>query len=890
MRPKWLPDRDDPGLEREIAKARFQAFLKLLPYAIVSNLASVVCLFWIFHGEFEYRRGLVWLEAMAAVSAAWLIVVRRDSRGKPEPCAFAVARHAAFSFAVAGLLGLAFFALLPIFRDFELLALIVAQVIFLQAGVYINTMVPAVAIVWGTTLGVSAFAAIVAAGGEGMASSLIGYAFPFAFSALSSILFSKMYRERFAFQIRAESRERELSMIFDQSPLSIVITNKHGDIVRANKKMEELSGYDADELIGHNPRVLKSGETPPSVYKDLWERVTSGRIWSGEFVNVDKLGNKYVERATISPILDSDGTASKYMAIKEDITLQRGYELQLQRQNEIIELLLRDFEDQASDWLWELDADLRLTYISEKIQRAWGLGPLLGVPISELFGQALPPNDEEAARLLERGLAVLGGTHAFKDLEVKLLMPSGAEWFSFSAIPMYDGEGKPTGWRGSGRDITKNKALELQLERRAHFDEMTGLPNRHKFQALIEKDIGPGAAPEIALLGIMKLGKLDPIRAELGSSAYNRAIDAFVRDFQANVGSGAMLARLARDEFAFWLREPDADSVDAIHGLARSINQGLEVGDERFSLELHIGLAFFPEDSIDRNGIFRAADLALNSAIAEPGRRVVRYRAEQATAFIRRLNLVKDFHKALASGQFRVCYQAQVFADSGAIAGAEALLRWDHPQYGPVSPGEFIPLAEQSGFINALGEWALEKACRDAAGWKSGASISVNISGVQLRDARNVERATLKALRESSLPPQRLTLEITESATYGNDDIIATLTDIKRLGVSIALDDFGTGYSSLAYIQRLGIDKLKIDQAFVRGLGDGSGSDAIVETIMDLSKKLGLGTVAEGVETESQAEALRALGCEIFQGYLYGKAKSNDEFIASMKDSSNDGR
>lgn len=873
---------EEPGLAKEIAKARFKAFLNILPYAVLANLAAVACVFWILHGAYDYRRGLLWLEAVAAASAAWLLVARGDSRGNVAPRRLAKLRHALLAGLMASLLGFAYFYTLPRLEGYDQQALIVAQVVFLLAGTSINNLVPAVATVWGSVLGASAFAAFVRIGGDRLGSTLAGYSIVFGYAALSSILLSKMYGQRFKYQIRAERGERELSMLFDQSPLSIVITDRKGSILRVNRKMEELSGYTVDELLGKNPRLLQSGETPPEVYEDLWATVTGGRVWTGEFANMDKGGSKYIERATISPILDSEGSISRYMAIKEDISVQRGYEQRLKRQSELIELLLRDFEEKASDWLWELDSELRLTYISEKIQKAWGLGPLIGVPMAELFGQALPPGDAEAARMLDEGLTALEGTRAFRDLRIKLRMPAGEEWFSFTAAPVFDAEGRKIGWRGSGRDITEKKSLEALLERRAHYDEMTGLPNRHMFRELIQSELESEGGLGSAMLGIMHLGKLDPIRAELGSSAYNKAVEAFVAEFRACMGAGPVLARLARDEFAFWLREPDAEALDGLFGLARGVNESFPVGGDLFSLDLHVGLAFYPEDSRDRNGIFRAADLALTGARSESGRRVMRYQAELATAFLRRLNLVKDFTKALAGGQFSLRYQAQVSAESGAVIGAEALLRWEHPAYGAVSPAEFIPLAEQSGFIVALGEWALAQACADAAGWPDDIGVSVNISGVQLRDSRSVVRAVRKALGAHPLPPGRLILEITESATYGSDDILESLADLRAMGVSIALDDFGTGYSSLSYIRRLGLDKLKIDQSFVRELGSGSGSETIVAIIMDLARMMGLGTVAEGVETGEQAEILYRLGCEAFQGYLYGKALRLEEFLDSL--------
>ncbi len=868
-----------PGGAREILHARTKTLLRLLPVAILANLVSAAGLAWLFSNAFDRGLLLVWLGSLTAISILWFAQAQFDSRFRTGLNGRPLLRHMIYSGLIASLLGFAYFLLYPRLDGYEKQLLMIAQIMYLIAGTSIAGIVPMVAIVWGSILSLATYATIVTAEVDYLTVSLVGFTFALGFVIVSNYLFYRFNQERFTFQILAESREQELAMLFDQSPISIIMTDLAGTIIRTNKKMEELSGYKAEELIGKNPRIMRTEETPAGVYEELWDTVKKGKTWTGQFINRDKKGTKYVEKASISPIVGLDGKIKNYMAIKEDMTLQRGFEMQLERQSQIIELLLQDFENQSDDWLWELDADLKISYISSKILKFTGDLPMTGHGVSEILTALLPPDDIEARGLLDRVMATLQEVKPFKDLPVKLNISGVTEWFAYSAVPLLDPDGGCKGWRGVGHEITEKKNMEFQLNRRANFDAVTGLPNRHRFQELIDNTLDPDNFTAMAILGIINLGKLDPIRAELGSTTCNLIIDVFIQNFHQIVGEDVTLARLARNEFAFWVVEPEADTLHNIHRFARRVNESLNVGRDHFYLDLYMGLAFYPEDAEDRNGIFRAADLALNGAMALSSRRVMRYQKEFAVAFVRRLNLLKEFSTSLETGQFQMHYQPQVHAKSGRITGSEALIRWNHPQYGMVSPGEFVPLAEQSGFIIAMGEWSLFQSCRDAMSWKQDLKVSVNVSGVQLRDSRNVLRVVKRALAETSLPPARLTLEITESAMLGNgDDIIDLLTELHMLGVSIALDDFGTGYSSLAYIQRLQLDILKIDQSFVRTLGTAESAGTMIAIIMDLANLMHLETVAEGIEESSQADALRDLGCTCLQGYLFGKPMNQGAF------------
>jgi predicted signal transduction protein with EAL and GGDEF domain len=296
-----------------------------------------------------------------------------------------------------------------------------------------------------------------------------------------------------------------------------------------------------------------------------------------------------------------------------------------------------------------------------------------------------------------------------------------------------------------------------------------------------------------------------------------------------------------------------------------------------------IGVAVSSTDGADADTLLKNADLALYRAKGE-GRGMFRFfETGMDESMQARRALEIDLRRALALKQFHLAYQPQVALDDDAITGFEALLRWRHPERGMVSPADFIPLAEEIGIINAIGEWVLRTACREAVGWSRPVSVAVNISAVQFRSGKLVTTVT-SALADSGLDPTRLELEITESALLDNTNtVLEELFALKALGVRISMDDFGTGYSSLSYLQKFPFDKIKIDQSFVRNMTDRQDCLAIVRAVIGLGRSLGMSVNAEGVETLDQREALLGEGCLELQGYLYSKPKPSGE-IAEMLD------
>ncbi len=577
------------------------------------------------------------------------------------------------------------------------------------------------------------------------------------------------------------------------------------------------------------------------------------------------------------------GYVAESKALVDDLKKSRREQ---SRQNALIELLLHDFEQQSGDWLWELDEQDKISYSSEKVHQFFSESSFMEKPVKEFIRSFQKQDDVEAAEMGDKLIEAIERREPFKNLELKIAPRHGVHWVSYSAVPLGNRENHK-GWRGVGRDITAQKELEIQLYRQANYNHFTGLPNRFRFSESINRRIKDGGAGYTGILGIIRLGGLDKIRTNIGNSKNNEVMGQIIRKLTDGAGDNALIGNLDGWDLGIWIDNPDIYLVDRLHQFAKDLKNPLRMDQDYFHISCSIGLAFYPEDANDKKGLFKAADLALNSAGSLLNHRVVRYTKTFGTQIQKRLNIMKEMPQALGDQQFEMYYQPQIRRRTKEIIGAEALIRWKKDDALYVSPVDFIPLSEQSGFIITLGEWILERITRDAMTWPLPLQVAVNISGVQLEDPGRLLRSLKNALKKSGLPPERLVVEITESAVVERYNAVSGfLKNIKSWGVQIALDDFGTGYSSLSYLQNLPLDKLKIDQSFIRNMHRDQKSEEIVHIIILLARTLSLTTVAEGIDKPEQVAILGKLGCDVFQGYLYGKPLTIGDFIGMLPGSS----
>jgi diguanylate cyclase (GGDEF)-like protein/PAS domain S-box-containing protein len=435
------------------------------------------------------------------------------------------------------------------------------------------------------------------------------------------------------------------------------------------------------------------------------------------------------------------------------------------------------------------------------------------------------------------------------------------------------------GWVATIEDITPRKRAEEKIAHLAHYDALTDLPNRVLFREKLEqalKDLKPGV--QLAVLYI-DIDEFKSVNDALGHPVGDELLKGVARRLRSCLGESDIAARLGGDEFAV-IQHPvhgAADTERLVESIYRAIRKPLECAGHLITTDASVGIAMAPRDGIHLDQLLKNADLALYGAKGD-GRRTFRFfkPGMDARARARRM-LESELRHAIAAGGFETYYQPVVDLRDNKIRGCEALLRWRHPQRGTISPADFIPVAEDTGLINELGQLVLETACREAAKWPDDVRIAVNVSPVQFR-GQTLALNVATALAASGIAPSRLELEITEAVLMRDDEAaLAMLHQLRALGVKIALDDFGTGYSSLSYLHRFPFDKIKIDRSFVKNIGDEGASSAIIQAVVNIATASNMTTTAEGVEQEWQRELLRELGCTEMQGYLFSPPVSAAE-------------
>ena len=570
--------------------------------------------------------------------------------------------------------------------------------------------------------------------------------------------------------------------------------------------------------------------------------------------------------------------------VRRNLQARVSAEVKAEHQSQLIGLLLRDFEEQGSDLLWEIDSSGRLKHVSKQLANALGMAvedlndhSLLAL-LADLQKKLSEVDRESANTLHER----LTQGHPFRDVLLPMVVQGKQRWWSMTAKPLVDERGSAIGWRGVARDVTQARIADRRLAWLAHYDTLTGLTNRAHFRVLLEGAL-QNSRTRLSQGAVMclDLDGFKNVNDTLGHATGDALLVEVSRRLKAVVGRSNVVARLGGDEFAVLLRSvrEEAEISTTAQRIVDAMRAPCEVMGAAVPVRVSIGIARFPQDGTTVDEMMQNGDLALYDAKAHATGSMRFFVAQLGEQIRRRLVLERDLREAMEKNQLSLHYQPKVSLHGWDIIGFEALLRWDHPEHGPISPVEFIPVAEESGLILPMGEWALTEACCQAARWPDPLQVAVNISPVQVM-THNLPEAVQRALRTSGLAPGRLELEITESVFINdNRGTVERLHALRRLGVQIALDDFGTGYSSLAYLRRFPFDTLKIDRAFVRELLISRDARSIVRNILALAKSLRMSTVAEGVEEPLQVNVLEAEGCNMVQGYFASRPMPADQVL-----------
>jgi diguanylate cyclase (GGDEF)-like protein len=435
------------------------------------------------------------------------------------------------------------------------------------------------------------------------------------------------------------------------------------------------------------------------------------------------------------------------------------------------------------------------------------------------------------------------------------------------------------GWVSTHEDITEKRRTEARIQHMARHDALTDLPNRSFLKEAISEGLKRVRRGDDMAVLCMDLDRFKSVNDTLGHPIGDQLLQVVAERIRSSIRETDTAARLGGDEFAILqvgVPQPHGASILASR-LVDALAVPYVIQDHHLVIGCSVGIAMAPLDGADAEDLLKKADLALYRAKLD-GRGVYRFFEAEMDARVQARRLLElDLRGALANKEFALHYQPVIQLDHGEVTGLEALLRWFHPRRGPVSPADFIPLAEETGLIVPIGEWVVRQACKDATAWPDHVRVAVNISPVQFKNASLVPTIT-SALAWSGLPANRLELEITESVLLQDTEAtFATLHQLRTLGVHVSMDDFGTGYSSLSYLRRFPFDKIKIDQSFVRDIGNNKQSLAIIQAVTNLGATLGMATTAEGVETRDQLDQLRAHGCTEVQGYYFSKPKPIEE-------------
>lgn len=550
---------------------------------------------------------------------------------------------------------------------------------------------------------------------------------------------------------------------------------------------------------------------------------------------------------------------------------------QAERQQRMLAVLLQDFEQNADDALWQTSADGCLSHHSPR------LAELLG---TELLAPAERPllallNDRAVDGLPALREALDAG-RPFRDLQLTLKLDGvGLRHLSVQGKRVLDEQGRTLGWRGVLSDVSERVASQIRLQELAHTDSLTGLANRHTLRQALADAIKAGRP--VALLSI-DLDQFKAVNDTLGHTAGDEVLRAAGQRLARCMRPGDLVARLGGDEFAVLMLHAAqaADAAALAQRLIEALSQPLELGTRRLRLGASIGGTLSDGSAVGVDELLVRADMALYAAKDQGRGRYAPYTPDLGERSRRRGDIEQGLRHAVQRGQLALHWQPKVNIAHWKIVGAEALLRWRHPELGNVPPAEFIVVAEQAGLIDEIGHWVLLEACRAGTGALAGLVVSVNVSPAQLRDEHYVSRVR-DALRQTGLEAPRLELEITESIFMGDiDGVLERLRALRSLGVRVALDDFGTGYSSLAYLRRFPFDTLKIDRAFVSEVLLRKDARAIVQTIASMAATLGMRTVSEGVESAQQLAAVEEAGCDEIQGYLVSRPQGLAGFVTLL--------
>ena len=687
---------------------------------------------------------------------------------------------------------------------------------------------------------------------------------------------------------------RLLKDLIEHMPVGVVVHGPQSEIISANQTAADILGLSIDQMLGKvaiDPawRFEASDGSPMALADYPVNRVLASRASVRDLViKVHRPVTRDVVWVVCNafPSIGSDGAVLQVITCFTDVTALKVAEQALQASEERLNLVLKGSSD--APWDWDLVAGTM--YYSPRWWQMIGREFNEVAPTPDLWISWLHPDDGKRVQGRMDELLTDPAITSFEE-EFQLAKKSGGYLpVLCRGFILRNAAGIPIRLSGTNMDLTERKQTEARIHQLAYFDVLTGLPNR---TMLIERlKTAMAMAQRTRQKGALLFIDLDNFKSlndTLGHDVGDKLLKMVAGRLQQSVRKSDQVARLGGDEFVVVLENLGEDlQVAAIESetagqkIVTALNESFYLSNQPFRTSPSIGITLFDEDSCGCDELLKQADVAMYQAKAA-GRNTLRFFDPSMQAEVdQRVAMENDLRAALQNGELRLHCQPQV-NHKGELIGGEALVRWDHPVRGMVTPDQFIPLSEATGLILPLGEWVLESACRTLVQWERNARLasiplSVNISVHQVRDPDFVSRV-MAILQRTGANPARLRLELTESLMADNvNDVITKMNALRAEGIRFSLDDFGTGYSSLSYLKRFPLAELKIDRTFTRDVMTDPNDVAIIEIIIALAKQLGLDVVAEGVETEAQFEFLLSRHCGVFQGYLFGRPVPIEQF------------